>query len=205
MVFSVTPPRSNYVIRFLLLLPLMLCTATAATVSWDPTAGDSQTSDGAGIWDTTSSNWTTDAGVTNSVFTSGDIVNFGGGAAGTAGTVTMSESAFSVGQLTFDAPSAGSYDLDLDGNSLTLDAGITLNASATISDSSVGGSGSITKNNTNVISSSNAAVLTISSRITGSGSMQLNGSGSLTLTNDANDFTGKIHKQNGGTLRIFFD
>ena len=40
-------------------------TSHAVDYTWDPTSGDSVVTEGSGNWDTTTTNWTTDVGVTN--------------------------------------------------------------------------------------------------------------------------------------------
>ena len=79
-------------------------TSHAVDYTWDPTSGDSVVTEGAGNWDTTTTNWTTDVGVTNTnapagAFTS-DLI-FGGGTLGTAGTVTLNATGNDYGSIEF--------------------------------------------------------------------------------------------------------
>lgn len=81
-----------------------------ATLNWDPVSGNNQIDEGNGNWGTNPPpNWTADGGLTNQSFTNGDDVIFGGGAAGTAGTVTISGLGVTVGSFSLVAPNAGDF------------------------------------------------------------------------------------------------
>lgn len=98
-------------------------TAPAADVTWDITpgtvgAGDSAITGGTGAWDTTTGNWTTDAGVNNIAWVNAnnDTAIFGG----TAGTVTLG-APITAGGLTFNTTG-----YIVAGNTLTLTAPKTI-------------------------------------------------------------------------------
>ena len=131
-----------------LLAILSAGTAQAQTdYFWDPTSGDSVITEGSGNLDATTSNWTQDSGATNTTVAANDPFNydlvFGTGTAGSTGTITVATDGLRYGSLDFrPANGGGSYDLDLNGNTLDLlrSAGtITVTADATISDSAGGG------------------------------------------------------------------
>lgn len=120
--------------------------AWAVDYTWDPTSGDGQITEGSGNLDTATSNWTSDGGATNASVTGtnpfGEDLKFGGGAAGTAGTVTLTETARQFGSIETFTPNAGTYDLDLNGNSLILRRSantIRIGEDVTISDGAGGG------------------------------------------------------------------
>ena len=68
----------------------------------------------------TTTNWTTTVGATNELGGTGsdpfeeDLI-FGGGTAGTAGTVTLTETGNDYGSIEFLATNAGTYTIDLNG------------------------------------------------------------------------------------------
>ncbi len=82
----------------------------ATTYNWDVVPTNGQIDDGPGTWDTVTANWTTDGGNTNVVWSDGNNAVFGGGANGTAGTITVSGAVAPAG-LTFNVASAGIYTL----------------------------------------------------------------------------------------------
>ena len=91
------------------------------------TSGDSVVTEGSGNWDTTTTNWTTDVGVTNELGGTApagaiyveDLI-FGGGTAGTAGTVTLTATGNDYGSIEFLATNAGTYTIDLNGQEVEL-------------------------------------------------------------------------------------
>ena len=104
--------------------------AQAVDYTWDPTSGDGVVTEGTGTWDTTTTNWTTDVGVTNVAAPSGAFTSdliFGGGTLGTAGTVTLATTGNDYGSIEFLATNAGTYDIDLNGKlKVRTDRGVTL-------------------------------------------------------------------------------
>ena len=86
----------------------------AADVTWDTATGDSAVTGGAGTWDTTNSNWTTDVGLTNTSWNNGnnDTALFGA----TAGIVTLGTN-ISVSGMEF---ATGGYTVNGGGNTITL-------------------------------------------------------------------------------------
>ena len=101
-----------------------------ATVTWDATSGNGTLEDGGGNWDLSLTNWTTDAGVNNLLFTSGDDAIIGSGGAG--GLVSLGEN-ITVGRLTFGVTSGGTYALSpTEAETLTINGGISANETPAI-------------------------------------------------------------------------
>ena len=123
-------------------------TAQAVDYTWDPDAADGGiVTEGSGNWDTTTTNWTTDVGVTNEVGGTGsdpfsEDLKFGGGTAGTAGTVTLTATGNDYGSIEFFTPNAGTYTIDLNGNEVELKRSTNtfrIGEDATITDIAGGG------------------------------------------------------------------
>jgi len=196
----------------LLSIAALLLSATSAQAqnfTWDPTSGDGQITDGTGNWDTTTSNWTTDVGVTNEVGGTGsDAFNedliFGGGAAGTAGTITLTETGNSFGSLSFNSPNASSYDLDLNGNIVEVrrsSGTFKVRADATISDSS--GGGELRHDNAQYRDYSTGSTLSISAVVADRGTALVRTYDTITLDlSGVNTYTGGTEMYNSSTLRI---
>ena len=182
-------------------------TAQAVDYTWDPTGGDGQITDGTGNWNTTDSNWTTDAGATNVVAPSsafGSDLFFGGGTAGTAGTITLTETGNSFGSLSFNSPNASSYDLDLNGNIVTVrrSAGtFKVRADATISDSS--GGGELRHDTSQYRDYSTGSTLSVSAVVADRGTATVRTYDTITLDlSGVNTYTGNTEINNSSTLRI---
>jgi autotransporter-associated beta strand protein len=172
-------------------------TGRAATYTWDTVTGDSSITDGAGIWQVGVANWF-DGALYDQVWADGNDAVFGGGTAGTAGTVTLG-SAITVGNITLSPPFAGLYTIDTGTFGLTINSGITANESATIL-SGVGGSVILGANNSWSVAS--GKTLTVSSVIADGGnyySLTKSGSGTLVLAG-ANNYSGGTII-NAGTLQ----
>ena len=192
-----------------LLAILSAGTANAQNFTWDPTSGDGQITDGTGNWNTTDSNWTTDAGATNVVAPSsafGSDLFFGGGTAGTAGTITLTETGNSFGSLTFNSPNAGTYNLDLNGNIVNVRRGsgtFKVYADATISDSA--GGGELALNTSQFVDDSTGSTLSVSAvvadRLNATGIVRTYESITLDLSG-VNTYTGNTELYNSSTLRI---
>ena len=174
--------------------------AWAASLFWDGTDTTANADGGAGIWNTTNTNW--DNAATGGVNTAwgtganGHTANFGG----VGGTVTLGSDMGTSGAYPNSINvTAGNYVLDL--NSLGLawrGSGLTISSGATLTIQN----GTVTILNTGVsVTGTNA--LTISAKVTEASagtSFSKFGAGDITLTNNANDFTGKLFGQNGGTV-----
>ena len=182
-------------------------TVHAVNYTWDPTSGDGQITDGTGNWDTTTSNWTTDAGATNVVAPSsafGSDLFFGGGTAGTAGTITLMETGKEYGSLSFNSPNASSYDLDLNGNIVTIrrSAGtFKVRADATISDSS--GGGELRHDTSQYRDYSTGSTLSVSAVVADRNTATVRTYDTITLDlSGVNTYTGGTEIYDSSTLRI---
>jgi autotransporter-associated beta strand protein len=177
-------------------------TVVAANLTWTTTPGGTIT-EGGGTWTTGSAGWWT--GAANANWAASDNATFGGGSAGTAGTVTLGGN-ISANKIIFNTPFAGNYTLDLAGNTLTTPnvAGainIATNTTTTISDSA--GTGAWTIGNTGTTQTINSAgSVAVNAKITGAGNMYVAGAGNVTLNNNSNSFTGLLAKINSGPLTI---
>ena len=173
----------------------------AATYTWDTATGDSAITDGAGTWTSGAANWYDGTSYDqNWVNSTTDDVTFGGGTAGTAGTVTLGGD-ITIDQLVFNATNAGDYTIDLGGNTLTT-GGTFLNINHVSGDTTIQNGTFHTSGGVNFILAGTGTSLTISSLITGTEVYQIGASGNLTLTNDSNSFATKLSTQNGATVSI---
>ncbi|MFD0895240.1 autotransporter-associated beta strand repeat-containing protein [Luteolibacter ambystomatis] len=184
-------PRNRLALSFasLAFFAQLSSPACGAAITWDITpgtvgTGDGSVTGGAGTWNTTNGNWTTDAGATNIAWVNAnnDIAVFGG----TAGTVTLG-TGITVGGLTFNT--AG---YTITGGTLTLGAitnTVAANTNATISSILAGtgsslvktGTGSLALNATNTFSGG----LVISAGTVTTNNVSGAGTGTVTL-GDAN-------------------
>ena len=184
--------------------------AHAATLTWDNTAGGA-INDGAGAWH--GAGLWNNAGTPSASWTSGDNAIFGNG--GVGGPVTLA-SPTTVGSLTINAFITTAYTLGTSGQAITLNAGITKNASsAAVSISSpliLGAAQTWTNNSgTNLtaaaginnggflltIGGSGGTVMnTTANIISGSGGLTKNGTGMLTLGGAG---TNPVHTYSGTT------
>jgi autotransporter-associated beta strand protein len=186
-----------------LALALAAIPADAANLTWTTTPGGTIT-EGGGTWTTGSAGWWT--GAANANWAASDNATFGGGTAGTAGTVTLGGN-ITANKITFNTPFAGNYTLDLAGKTLTtpnVNGAIAAgNTTTTISDSAGTGGWNIGNlATTTAINNAAGGLVTVNAKITGAGNMNITGGGAVTLTNDANNFTGHLSKQNGNALTI---
>jgi autotransporter-associated beta strand protein len=181
-------------------LTLAATPAWPASLFWDGTDTTANADGGAGIWNTTNTNWDDAAtgGANTAWGTSGNIhtANFGG----VGGTVTLGYDMGPSGAYPNAINvTAGNYVFDLNGLGLAWrGTGLTISSGATLTIQN----GTVTLLNTGfTVSGTNA--LTISAKVTeasaGTAFSKL-GAGDITLTNNANDFTGKLYGQNGGTV-----
>ena len=196
----------------LLSIAALLLSATSAQAvdyTWDPTSSDSATTEGAGNWDTTTTNWTTDVGATNEVGGTGsdpfseDLI-FGGGTAGTAGTVTLTETGNDYGSIEFLATNAGTYTIDLNGNEVELRrSGNTflIGEDATITD--IAGGGTLTLNGSRQFNFTDSSkTLSISAVIAGGGGTYSVGTGGTLDLSGVNTFTSALTLSNQSQLVI---
>jgi len=186
-----------------LALNLAAIPADAAILTWTTTPGGTIT-EGSGTWTTGAAGWWT--GAANANWANSDSAIFGGGTAGTADTVTLGSN-ITAGKITFNTPFAGNYTLDLAGKTLTtqnVNGAITAGNTTTIISDSAGTGGWNIGNlaGTAAINSTAGGLVTVNAKITGAGYMHITGGGAVTLTNDANNFTGHLSKQNGNALTI---
>jgi autotransporter-associated beta strand protein len=117
------------------LFALLVAVSPVAAVVWDTTNGDGQVVGGDGSWDLSSSNWTSDDGLTNSLWTNPADAQFTVG----SGTVSVA-GLIQTNSITFD--SAG-YTLADAGGSIELTglASLVVNANATIDAQIIGSAG----------------------------------------------------------------
>jgi len=184
-------------------------TAQAVDYTWDPTSSDSATTEGAGNWDTTTTNWTTDVGATNEVGGTGsdpfneDLI-FGGGTLGTAGTVTLTETGNDYGSIEFLATNAGTYTIDLNGNEVELKrSGNTflIGEDATITD--IAGGGTLTLAGSRQFNFTDSSkTLSISAVIAGGGGTYSVGTGGTLDLSGVNTFTSALTLNNQSQLVI---
>ena len=182
-------------------------TSHAVDYTWDPTSGDSVVTEGAGNWDTTTTNWTTDVGVTNTnapagAFTS-DLI-FGGGTLGTAGTVTLDATGNDYGSIEFFTPNAGTYTIDLNGNEVELKRSANtfrIGEDATITD--IAGGGTLTLNGSRQFNFTDSSkTLSISAVIAGGGGTYTLASGGTLDLSGVNTFTSALTLNNQSQLVI---
>jgi fibronectin-binding autotransporter adhesin len=186
-------------LRFVLagvLLGICAAPAPAANYFWNGIGASGSAGGGSGTWDLTTTNW-------QSAATSGSAVawpnvnnahaaTFGGA----SGTVTWG-SGMSTANPNGINVTSGTFTLNLNNQLMTIFAGgfTVTGGQMTLQ------SGTLTAGAVNGIvgtSLTGANALTISAKITGSGvSISKFGAGDLILTNDSNDFTGKVYGQNG--------
>ena len=197
----------------LLSIAALLLSATSAQAvdyTWDPDAADGGiVTEGSGNWDTTTTNWTTDVGVTNEVGGTGsdpfneDLI-FGGGTAGTAGTVTLTETGNDYGSIEFLATNAGTYTIDLNGNEVELRrSGNTflIGEDATITD--IAGGGTLTLNGSRQFNFTDSSkTLSISAVIAGGGGTYSVGTGGTLDLSGVNTFTSALTLNNQSQLVI---
>jgi autotransporter-associated beta strand protein len=210
-----TPPNSNQTTLLTFAVALLAAftfntTAQAVNYTWDPTSGDGQITDGTGNWDTTTSNWTIDGGANNTTIVGNDPfatdLFFGGGAAGTAGTITLTETGTSFGSLRFDSPNAGTYNLDLNGNIVNIrrsSGTIKVYADTTISDSAGGGELALNTSQFNDYSSGSTLSVSavVADRLNATGVVRTYSTITLDLSG-VNTYTGGTELYNTSTLRI---
>lgn len=168
----------NAVLCYLLGLTFSLVPGVrAADLIWDNSAATAGAQDGGGTFTSGGTTWVNASTLLNQAYAAGDHLFFGNGA-GTAGTVTISGTIpGTVGGLTFNAATSGSYTLT--GGTLNIGAStITSNANASIA-SILSGSGGWTK--------AGAGTLTLSGSSTNSvsGALNLN-AGTLALSKAPN-------------------
>ncbi len=181
-----------------------------AVYTWDTVTGDGVTiTEGGGTWQVGTGNW--NSGGSDVTWADGSSANFGGGSAGTAGTVTLGGHVV-PGSITFDAENAGDYTIDVNGNQLTLPntEGAVLGKSGfapvTISDSA--GTGAVALSGDDLTLSlisgttSTDNGLIINAKVTGGSRVFAVGAGNLTLNNANSDFTGSVGKQNAGFIKL---
>ncbi len=187
-------------IKVLTVTALAAAPAHAVTNFWDPNRLGVNRTEGSGAWSTNSgdSNWWN--GVADVSWTNGsDDAVIGGGLGGVAGTVTL-VSDIAANSLNLTNTAAGTYTINLAGNTLTF-ASVAWATNAIISNS-LGTGGIAISNAAAIWNGFNSGTLTIGAKITGPGRVFGAGAGSLVLTNNANDFTGLVGKQNGGAITL---
>jgi len=182
--------------------------AQAVDYTWDADAADGGiVTEGSGNWDTTTSNWTTDGGATNTSAPEGafssDLI-FGGGTAGTAGTVTLTETGKDYGSIEFLATNAGTYTIDLNGNEVEFRRSANtflVGEDATITD--IAGGGTLTLAGSKQFNFSDSSkTLSISAVIAGGGGTYSVGTGGTLDLSGVNTFTSVLALNNQSQLVI---
>lgn len=123
-------------------LVIFLSKASAATLTWDTTTGDSSLVGGNGTWDTTGNLWSADAGLTNTSWPSLATTNDDAVFDGAGGLVTVATGGISANDIAFQVEG-----YQITGATLTLNGTnptISTNANATIT-STIAGSSGLTK------------------------------------------------------------
>lgn len=103
----------------------------AANLTWDTTIAATGTIvEGAGTWNTGAGNWNNGSTSSGIFFANGDNVTIGGGTSGTAGVITLGGTV-SPGNITFNTPSSGSYDIGVAATPAVVMTGGTITANST--------------------------------------------------------------------------
>jgi autotransporter-associated beta strand protein len=203
---------------FLHLAAILAAPLAHAQLTWDSNGTGSGQTNGAGAWLGPNLWWN---GSANQNWVSGSNAIFGG--PNTAGGAVTLASPTSVGAMTFNT-FTGTYTLDTSGNTLTINSGITMNATSgavSLSASSIilGAAQTWTNNSSSSLTSSSVVnngghLLTIDGTgislikagiISGSGGLTKNGPGLLEIggqgSSVAHSFTGTI-TLNNGVMRV---
>ena len=157
----------------------------------------------------TTTNWTTTVGATNELGGTGsdpfeeDLI-FGGGTAGTAGTVTLTETGNDYGSIEFLATNAGTYTIDLNGQEVELRRSANtflIGEDATITD--IAGGGTLTLNGSRQFNFTDSSkTLSISAVIAGGGGTYSVGTGGTLDLSGVNTFTSALTLNNQSQLVI---
>ena len=215
--------RSNRLLSFLVSSSLLTVPfANAAMLTWDAGGAGGAITNGAGAW--LGAGLWNDASVA-STWTSGDDAIFAGPA--TAGGAVTLASPTTVNSFTFSPSFTGTYTLGTAGQAMTLNAGITKNASSglvtIVSPITLGGTQTWTNNSTNklqissFVTTSAGQILTLAGTgevnfptsttgITGDGSIIVDGVylNLISGGNQAvNNYTGTTTVKNGGEILYF--
>ena len=103
----------------------------AANLTWDTTiSANSSISEGAGTWNTGAGNWNNGSTSSGINFANADNVTIGGGSSGTAGLITLGGTV-SPGNITFNTPFSGSYDIGVGSTPAVSMSGGTITANST--------------------------------------------------------------------------
>lgn len=184
--------------------------ASTVAYKWDTVTGDgSAITEGGGTWQVGVGNWN-NAG-SDVTWADGNNAVFGGGSAGTAGTVTLGGNVV-PGSITFDAENAGDYTIDVNGNQLTLpdtEGGVLGKSGfAPVSISDSAGTGAVVLSGDDLTMSlisgttSTDSGLIVNAKVTGAHNVLATGAGNLALNNASSDFTGSVAKQNAGFIKL---
>lgn len=119
--------------------------AHAAPLTWDAdnAVAGIQDGSGGGVWGVGVGNWRDTGSSTDNVnWANGTVATFGGGTAGTGGTVNIVAGGVSATGLVFDAPSAGgNYTIGGAGTLTLTGSSVVANADATINSATAGSTG----------------------------------------------------------------
>src|SRR5436309_1646603 len=179
--------------------------APAATKTWDLFSGSSngQIDNGAGTWNTATTNWTTDGGTSNTTWSDGDDAIFGGNpGVGAAGNITLAADRTAL-SLTFNNVPSGNFNLTSNTiNFLATSTSITQNSSSAVTIAS----GVHGEDTTLTLGGGGAGAVTISGLLSEKSAshplaITKTGTSNYILTNAGNSYTG-VTNINGGTLTV---
>jgi fibronectin-binding autotransporter adhesin len=173
---------------------------------WDTTTTGTVITDGSGTWQVGVGNWRTGTSsfAYDQVWANGNNATFGVGTAGAAGTVTLGGNISTNLAVINNGNGNTSYAIDLNGKTWTLGsiAGM-LDASGTAEIKDSAGGGSLIPGGGVIRLTQVGATLTISAKVAGTNQVFTASTGdTLFLTNDGNDFTGRLGAQNGTKVSV---
>ena len=173
---------------------------------WDTTTTGTVITDGSGTWQVGVGNWRTGTSsfAYDQVWANGNNATFGLGTAGAAGTVTLGGNISTNLALINNGNGNTSYAIDLNGKTWTLGsiAGM-LDASGTAEIKDSAGGGALIPGGGLIRLTQAGATLTISAKVAGANQVFTASTGdTLFLTNDGNDFTGRLGAQNGTKVSV---
>ena len=215
-------PKFHHIRSFVIASSALLCISSAnaqSTLTWDAGGGGGAITNGAGAW-LGADRWNN--GGVAATWTSGDDAIFAGPA--TAGGAVTLASPTTVNSLTFNSAYTGTYTLGTAGQAITLNAGITKNASSgavtLASPITLGGAQTWTNNSATTLQVNTPGVTNAGHELTidgtgttsfgvinnnavtlaGSGNLVKNGSGRFSFAGNNTGFSGNVTLNGGVTI-----